>query len=159
VARERRLGRRLKEEGMAIGVQVTFDAADPNALARFWAEILGYILQPPPEGYSSWDDFLRANGWPESEWDKSSAIVDPDGTGPRLYFQKVPEGKTAKNRVHLDVNVGGGYGVPLEERKKVVDDAAARAIALGARKLWDGTEPDGYWITLADPEGNEFCFQ
>ena len=71
----------------------------------------------------------------------------------------MPEGKTAKNRVHLDVNVGGGHGVPLEERKKVVDGAAARAIASGARKLWDGTEPDGYWITLADPEGNEFCFQ
>ena len=97
---------------MAIPIQVTFDCADPDKLARFWAEALDYILQPPPDGFDSWDAFLESIGVPEDERDTASAVVDPDGQGPRLLFQVVPEGKSAKNRVHLDVNVGGGRRGP-----------------------------------------------
>ncbi len=75
-------------------MQVTFDADDPVALARFWATALGYTEQPPPDGMDSWDDWSRQAGIPEEEWDDSAAIVDPDGHGPRLLFKKVPEGKT-----------------------------------------------------------------
>src|SRR5689334_12255857 len=112
-----------------IPIQVTFDAADPDALARFWAGVLGYIVQPPPEGFDTWEAFLASIGLPESEWDKASAIVDPEGKGPRLYFQKVPEGKTVKNRMHLDVNVGGPRGTPEEERRRNVAAGVERALS------------------------------
>src|SRR6266545_8389992 len=95
---------------MAIPIQVTFDCADPERVASFWAEALGYKLQDPPEGYANWPDFLTAIGVREAEWNKASAIVDPEGRGPRIYFQRVPESKVVKNRVHLDVTVGGGPG-------------------------------------------------
>ena len=69
---------------------------------------------------------------PESEWNSISAVVDPDGVGPRLFFQRVPEPKVGKTRVHLDLNVGGGHDVPVEERKVRVDAAAQRLV--GARR-------------------------
>jgi hypothetical protein len=144
---------------MAIGFQVTFDAANPDALAHFWAEVLGYIIQPPPQGFDSWDAFLDSIGVPADQRDTMSAVVDPDKSGPRILFQKVPESKTVKNRVHLDVNVGGPLGTPLDERKKKVADHVARAESLGARKLYEIEEPGEFWVTLADPEGNEFCMQ
>jgi hypothetical protein len=134
---------------MAYGVQVTFDCADPGRLAEFWASALGYVVQPPPDGYDSWPAFLAEIGVPESEWDKRSACVDPDGRGPRLFFQKVPEPKVAKNRVHLDVNVG-------HDR---VDAEVARLVGLGARVLDRYEDTGERWIVLADPEGNELCVQ
>ena len=141
-------------------IQVTFDAANPDALARFWAGVLGYVIQQPPSGFDSWEAFLDEQGIPKEKWNDASAIVDPDGQRARIYFQRVPEGKTAKNRMHLDVNVGGGHNVPLEERRRAVTEAADRAIALGARKLYEMDGDFGeWWITLADPEGNEFCMQ
>ena len=73
---------------MAIPIQVTFDCADPERVASFWAEALGYKLQDPPEGYASWPDFLTAIGVPEAEWNRASAIVDPEGRGPRIYFRR-----------------------------------------------------------------------
>jgi hypothetical protein len=134
---------------VAYGVQVTFDCADPGRLAEFWAGALGYLVQPPPEGFDSWPAFLTEIGVPESEWDKRSAAVDPDGKGPRLFFQKVPEPKAVKNRVHLDVNVG-------HDR---VDGEVSRLESLGASVL-DRIELGGErWVVLADPEGNEFCVQ
>jgi hypothetical protein len=95
---------------MAIKVQVTFDAADPPALAAFWEELIGYVEQAPPEGFDSWESWAVANDLPRERWDDYAARVDPDGVGPRLYFQRVPEPKTAKNRVHLDLAVSGGRG-------------------------------------------------
>jgi hypothetical protein len=89
-------------------VQVTFDAADPAALAAFWAGALGYVADPPPEGFASWEAWATDQGIPEERWNDASAIVDPDGAGPRIFFQKVPEGKAAKNRVHLDVRTAPG---------------------------------------------------
>ena len=96
---------------MATPFQVTFDAVEPAQLGAFWAELLGYVEQPPPPGFDSWDAALAAMGVPEGERDGAYGIVDPDGAGPRLFFQRVPEGKTAKNRVHLDVGVSGGFDV------------------------------------------------
>ena len=99
---------------MAIRLQVTFDAADPPALAAFWGEAIGYVEQDPPDGFDSWEAWAVANDVPREDWDKYDSRVDPDGVGPRLYFQRVPEPKTAKNRVHLDLAVSGGRGTPIE---------------------------------------------
>src|SRR3954469_18837064 len=87
-------------------IQVTFDCAEPERLARFWCEVLGYVIPSPPAGVAPWDDFKASQ--PPEQQDSWFACVDPSGVGPRLYFQRVPEGKAAKNRVHLDVRVGTG---------------------------------------------------
>ncbi len=131
---------------MAIEFQVTMDAADPGRLAAFWAEALGYVLQPPPPGFESWEAFAVAQKIPFESMNDYSAIIDPDGNGPRFFFQRVPEDKTAKNRVHLDVNAG------LE--------AVDRLVALGAKKIEEFDRGAmGHWVTMLDPEGNEFCVQ
>ena len=139
--------------------QVTIDCADPNRLATFWAGVLGYKIQDPPPGYATWQEFLTAQGVPESEWNLRSAVVDPDGEGTRIFFQRVPEPKTIKNRVHLDVNVGGGPAVPVADRRQRVDAAVERIAALGATRLGPVEELNEYWVVLRDPEGNEFCVQ
>jgi Glyoxalase-like domain len=143
---------------VATSVQLVFDTADPDRQARFWAEALGYRLQSPPDGFDSWEAFLRAQGVPEERWNEASAIVDPDGVGPRIFFQQVPEGKTAKNRLHMDINASAGRGVPLEDRKRQVDAAVVRLKGLGATDERAAIEKDGeYWVRMNDPEGNEFC--
>ncbi|MFC8598704.1 MULTISPECIES: VOC family protein [unclassified Isoptericola] len=115
--------------------QVTFDCADPERVARFWCEVLGYEL---PAGVTC-------------------AAVDPTGVGPRLYFQRVPEGKVVKNRVHLDVRVG--TGLVGDERLAALRAEQARLEPLGAVYLYtqyaDGEEES--CITMQDVEGNEFC--
>lgn len=137
--------------------QVTFDARHPPTLADFWAEALGYIIQPPPEGFDSWDDWARAMEIPEENWDDARALVDPEGKGPRVFFQKVPEGKTAKNRVHLDVNVAAD--TPHEQRPPLVEAAAEWLEAAGATRVKAYEERGSFWIVMQDPEGNEFCVQ
>ncbi len=144
---------------MATQVQVTFDCADPAALSTFWAAALGYRLQDPPEGFATWEAFLTDLGVPEDEWNSASAVVDPDGGGPRLFFQRVPEPKAAKNRVHLDLNVGGPLGTPLDERKAAVDREVKRMIDLGAEVVREVEERGEFWVVMRDPEGNEFCLQ
>jgi hypothetical protein len=146
---------------MFMGFQVTFDAHDPAALSRFWALALDYVEQPPPPGHDTWEDFARSVGIPEDEWGDLAAIVDPNGAGPRVLFQKVPEGKTAKNRVHLDVNVGGPHGTPPEERKANVAAKVAALETAGATKgdTFDMPDRGDYWVVMRDPEGNEFCVQ
>lgn len=145
---------------MATGIQLVFDAHDPGAQARFWSAALGYVLQPPPEGFATWQDALRSWGLPESSWNDAAAIVDPDGVGPRIFFQKVPEDKIAKNRLHMDLNVSGGRDVELEERRRRVDRDVARLTSLGASDERGPMEKDGeYWVRMNDPEGNEFCVQ
>jgi hypothetical protein len=144
---------------VATSVQVTFDCADPDGLATFWAAALGYRKQDPPPGYATWPEFLTAQGVPENQWDSASAIVDPDGVGPRFFFQRVPEGKTVKNRMHLDVNVGGGTAVSEAERRERVQAAAERLVGLGATRGDAYEELGGHWIVMQDPEGNEFCLQ
>ena len=132
---------------MANAFQVVIDAADPRALGECWAVALGYVEQPPPPGFDTWDDALDAFGIDRSDPNRAYGIVDPDGAGPRLFFIKVSEDKTAKNRVHLDVHVG------TEQIRAKADEL----IALGAIEVGSFEEPEGTWITLLDPEGNEFC--
>lgn len=141
---------------MATKLQIVLDCTDPGGLAGFWAEAIHYKVQDPPAGFESWQAFLRAQNIPEEQWNNASAIVDPDGVGPRIYFQKVPEPKTGKNRMHVDLNQGSRE-TPLDERRRLVDSEVARLTALGAVELYRGGEHGEYWVTMADPEGNEFC--
>jgi len=142
---------------MATTFQVTFDCADPAALAAFWAEALHYRLDPPPEGFASWDDALDAWGVPPEHRNDRSAVSDPDGAGPRLFFQKVPEPKTVKNRVHLDLRAA--VGLADDARMVALDAECDRLVALGARRLERvaGSGFDLGMIIMQDPEGNEFC--
>ena len=141
-------------------IQIVFDCADPARLAAFWREALGYRVPPPPGGHADWDAWARAEGIPEEHWNDAFAIEDPAGTRPRVFFQRVPEGKVAKNRVHLDVGVSGGHGVPLDERRRRVDAEVDRLRALGASDARGALEQRGeYWVRMNDPEGNEFCVQ
>ncbi len=137
--------------------QVTFDSADPAAHAAFWAEALHYILDPPPAGFDSWDAALDAWGIPADQRNNASAVVDPDGAGPRLYFQKVPEPKTAKNRVHLDLRAA--VGVPIEGRADALEAECTRLVAIGARRVRriEADKINNVCIVMQDPEGNEFC--
>jgi hypothetical protein len=142
---------------MAKTVQITFDAHDPAAIAEFWAEALGYVLQPPPEPFESWPEALNAWGVPEDQHNSRSAVIDPDGVGPRIFIQQVPEEKAGKNRLHLDVRTAPD--LRGDERMAALEAECERLCALGARRLYR-VEPDGMeqgFITLADPEGNEFC--
>lgn len=118
-------------------VQVTFDCADPDRVARFWCEVLGYT--------------------PVSDDGPAYAAVDPEGRGPRLYFQQVPEGKVIKNRVHLDVRVG--TGLVGAERQATLEAEGERLVALGATKveLLVADAENESCLVMQDVEGNEFC--
>jgi len=139
--------------------QVTFDCADPDRMARFWAVALGYELQSPPAPHASWRAYWLSVGVPEDEaGDGYDSIIDPVGRQPRIWFQQVPEAKRVKNRLHFDLLVGGGRTVPIAERKRRVMAEAARLTAAGATEIrvMDSPEIDHYVIAMADPEGNEF---
>lgn len=143
---------------MARTVQVTFDCLDPGRLAAFWAEVLGYVVQPPPPPFGSWDEALDAWGVPPDQRNSRSAVVDPEGVGPRLFFQQVPEAKAVKNRVHLDVRVAPG--LTGDDRMAALETERRRLEALGATLAYR-VEPDGRleagFITMLDPEGHELC--
>ncbi len=123
---------------MSRTIQVTFDCADPGAQASFWCAALGYEIASPPAGFRA-------------------ACHDPEGTGPRLFFQKVPEGKTAKNRVHIDLRAAPG--LDPDDRMAALEDDCTRLVALGATRVerLEATEMDDGIIVMQDPEGNEFC--
>lgn len=137
--------------------QVTFDCADPAKLSRFWVVALGYKLQDPPPGFASWDEWLRQSDIPEEEWNDFSVAVDPENIKPSLYFQKVPEGKVAKNRLHLDIKITEGPRIPATERQKQIAPKVQQLEALGATQIGVVEKHGSYWIVMADPEGNEFC--
>jgi predicted enzyme related to lactoylglutathione lyase len=105
--------------------EVVIDCADPRSLARFWAGATGYELQ--------------------SDRDDWASVLGEGERGIRIGFQRVPEGKVVKNRVHVDL------GSPDEETE------ASRIEALGATRLWVSDDPEDPFVVLADPEGNEFC--
>ncbi len=146
--------------------QVTFDAADPALVSVFWRDVLGYRIPGPPgvellEGadpLAAWDEFLAGLGVPKEHRNTRSALEDPEGQGPRIFFQQVPEGKTVKNRLHLDVRVAPD--LRGEERMAALEAECERLVALGARRLYreEPAPPMSFGhITMADPEGNEFC--
>ena len=144
---------------MVARFQLVIDCADPEPLAHFWVAALGYELEPPPDGFASWDEYWRDRGVPEDELGiGADCIVDPSGRGPRIWFQVVPERKTIKNRLHLDISVSGGRAVPIETRRQRVDAEAARLADLGALLVGvHETEGlDHYAVAMQDPEGNEF---
>lgn len=135
--------------------QVTFDCAQPERVARFWCEVLGYVVPPPPPGFTSWDEFDKAQ--PPERQGSAFACVDPTGVAPRLFFQRVPEGKTVKNRLHLDVRVG--TGLVGEERLAALEAECTRLVALGAERV-RLLRADGFnesCLVMRDVEGNEFC--
>jgi hypothetical protein len=135
--------------------QVTFDCAVPERVARFWCEVLGYVVPPPPEGFADWNDFDRA--LPAEKQGSAFACVDPAGVGPRLFFQRVPESKAVKNRVHLDVRVG--TGLEGAERLAALEAECGRLVELGAVRvrLLPAADGEESYIVMQDIEGNEFC--
>ncbi len=127
---------------------VTVDCADPPRLADFWRALLDYVDEPAPPGYSTWLDYDMANGVSAEQASAGATIVDPAGVGPRLYFQRVPEPKLAKNRLHLDVPTGG------EDQRNMLRRAVEQ---LGGSYLHASNDPGDPFLVMADPEGNEFC--
>jgi catechol 2,3-dioxygenase-like lactoylglutathione lyase family enzyme len=133
--------------------QVAFDCQDPHATCRFWAEALGYEIVRDPDmirdmlakGVATDDDVLTLDG--ELVWRDGDACFDPEGTRPRMFFQRVPEPRVAKNRVHLDLRV------PEADRPAEIE----RLTGLGARRVGEGQQGPHSWIVMTDPEGNEFC--
>src|SRR5260370_10882811 len=132
-------------------IQVVFDAAEPEKLAEFWGLALGYAVEPPPEGFESWDDFAGSAGIPEADRGEVASRIDPAGEGPRLYFQRRPEGTTAKNRVHLDVRVAGRE-VRGEERKRLVSEHVERLVQAGAPLALRTAAVRGRCVLRYDPD-------
>jgi hypothetical protein len=116
------------------------DAVDPHRIAAFWAAALGYVAEP---GYDDPD---------------GASIVDPDGRGPAIGFLRVPEGKTAKNRMHIDIRVAGKPPWDMAERERLIRARAAELAAAGATTVREESY-DGQFahVVMLDPEGNEFC--
>ena len=115
------------------------DAADPQRLARFWAPALGYVDEP---GYDSPD---------------GASLVDPEGRLPAISFLEVPEGKTAKNRLHLDVRVSAGPSTDPTVREQQIRTKVSDLVTAGATVVRVESGDDLEWVVLQDPEGNEFC--
>ena len=122
--------------------ELAIDCADPQALARFWCAVLDYEVQDVDSGDDG-EDELVAIGSPLVPEGKQRQGPVP----PTLTFVRVPEGKTIKNRLHIDVN-------PTDRDQ---DAEVQRLLDLGARHADVGQGPDVSWIVLVDPEGNEFC--
>src|SRR4051812_10413908 len=133
----------------------TFGCGNPRAVAEFWKAVLGYVDPPTPPGFDSWDAFDAS--LPASRQGSAWACQDPDGVGPRLFFQRVPETKSVKNRLHLDVRVG--VGLTGDERVSALEAEAARLEKLGARRvrLLLADEENESCLVMQDVEGNEFC--
>jgi hypothetical protein len=146
---------------VAVNFQLVIDCADPDRLARFWAAALRYEFEPPPAGFGTWDDYWRDVGVPDEDLGiGEDRIIDPAGGGPRVVFMVVPETKTIKNRLHLDISVSGGRDVPMATRMERIHAEAERLTELGATMVrvvaHEGEDLDHYAIAMKDPEGNEF---
>lgn len=144
--------------------KLVIDAADPHAQATFWAAALGYLEE---DNSALIEQLLSAGAAPREQtvtrsgrlfWRDLVAVRHPDdpyddrtgiGGGRRLLFQRVPETKTVKNRLHLDLHPAPGTR----------DAEVERLEALGASVLRRVEEAGGAWTVMADPEGNEFCVQ
>ena len=143
--------------------QLTIDANDPARLAAFWAPVLGYEMQPPPDGHASWRAWYLTAGVPEDELtdvddDYCDRIHDPTGAKPPIWFQIVPEGKTQKNRLHLDIYpTGRDRTLPIEERRRIVEETVDSLLSQGASVVRRTLTEHSCFVVMQDPEGNEFC--
>jgi Glyoxalase-like domain len=132
-------------------LQISIDCQDPHALSRFWANALSCEVNVPPidallaAGIATPDDIVDLEG--RQVWRIAATCSDPNGTYPRMLFTKVPETKAVKNRLHFDLFVDRA------ERDTVVE----HLVGLGAARLYDGRMGSYTWVTMADPEGIEFC--
>ncbi len=135
---------------------VTVDATDPNRLAEFWAFALGYILQPPPDGFDTWEAFADALDLSAEDRERYSAVIDPQSVGPRVLFQKVPEAKSVKNRWHLDIDITD-RSLPENQHDQSREAGIAALVERGATEVARFNEAVGKWVLMTDPEGNEFC--
>jgi hypothetical protein len=140
--------------------QLTIDANDPESLARFWAPALGYQPVPPRSPETTWWQHYRARLGSEATF--GDRLFDPEGLRPPIWFQQVPESKSGKNRLHLDLYpTGRDLALSLEQRIAIVEAKVADLITLGAtlqrRERGDDPEDPVYFVVLHDPEGNEFC--
>ncbi|MFI7027683.1 VOC family protein [Microbispora rosea] len=143
---------------MATRWSLTIDCAQPAKLARFWALALGYAEKPAPAGFETWEDWFAHHDIPEEEWGEGAYLSDPDGVGPDVSFLRVPESKVVKNRLHLDIQVGGGRSTRWEVRWPRVAEAVERLTAAGATVIrQDELQGRPDHVVMADPEGNEFC--
>ena len=117
---------------MAHSIQVVFACEDPRRLAEFWAAALGYVVQPPPEGFETWDEFADSLGIPVERRNDISAVVDPEGAGPRVLFERYFGGEP-NQRVHIDVGVVKvGAGLTDDQRRARLLEERARLEGLGA---------------------------
>ena len=137
---------------------LTFDCTDVPTMRGFWRLALGYVEPTPPEGWTTWEDWLRDMEVPEEEWGDGGGLDDPGGVLPDISFLKVPEGKTAKNRLHIDLQVSGGRHLDAGIRRQRIEGKVEDLIAAGGtvldRQLQAGVLDH---VVMADPEGNEFC--
>ncbi len=144
---------------MSAKFQIVIDCKDPPRMCAFWTVALGYVIEPPPEGFATWRAYWKNVGFQESDFGRDpDSIVDPNGKGPRIWFRTDEESKSVKNRLHLDLGVSGGRGVPFEMRKQRVEAEAARLVRSGASRLETlfAEGVDHYAVAMQDPEGNEF---
>jgi hypothetical protein len=138
---------------MAARIDLTLDCTNAQLLSAFWKTALGYVDEPPPPPFATREEWLAQFDPPEDDSaDDVAWLCDPDGVGPRLSILRVPEPKTAKNRLHIDVRVPG-HGSP-EERWARIRAESERLVKAGGSAL---EEFAGHHIVMADPEGNEFC--
>jgi catechol 2,3-dioxygenase-like lactoylglutathione lyase family enzyme len=127
-------------------IQLSLDAEDPQRLIGFWCEVLGYEREPLGDSTRAELEAMGLDPASSGRW--FAAAVDPDGRGPRLLAQRVPEPKSAKNRLHLDLHV---------DSTAALEDEVDRLVGLGASRQAGHDEHGTRWTVLADPEGNEFC--
>lgn len=138
---------------MAVRIDLTLDAVHAPTLAAFWKTALGYVDEPPPAPFATREEWHAAFGLPEDDsLDDGAWLCDPDGVGPRLSILAVPEPRTAKNRLHVDIRVPG-YGTAADRWQRIESEATRLTLA-GARVL---ARFEGHHVVMSDPEGNEFC--
>lgn len=146
---------------MATFFQLTIDCHRPSRLIAFWQPLLGYEVPVPPQPYATWRDWYVSVGVPadEIEGDGTDRLVPRDDKGVAIWFQPVPEGKTIKNRLHLDLRVTRGRAVSRAARRADIEPVVAEVQARGGALIrWSEDEQaDHVYTVMADPEGNEFC--
>jgi Glyoxalase-like domain len=127
-------------------IDLTLDCANAKSQADFWKLALGYEDEPPPAPFRTREEWAASFGPPEEDEGDGAWLQDPAGLGPRLSLLEVPEPKAAKNRLHMDVRVPGGWA-GIQAKVAELTEAGASVFATF----------DGHHVYMTDPEGNEFC--